>query len=122
MASTTSASAQYPPHLIKLETRSNRVKGLAFHPRRPWVLASLHNGTIQLYDYRMGALVDKYEEHEGAVRGVDFHPNQPLFASGGDDYKVKLWNYNQRRCLWTAVGHVVRCVNPLEIRFILRIM
>jgi hypothetical protein len=27
--------------------------GLCFHPKRPWVLASLHNGIIQLYDYRM---------------------------------------------------------------------
>lgn len=61
----TAAAPKYPQHLIKLETRSNRVKGLAFHPRRPWILTSLHNGVIQLYDYRMGTLVDKYEEHEG---------------------------------------------------------
>ncbi|GFH20540.1 coatomer subunit alpha, partial [Haematococcus lacustris] len=33
--------------LLKFETKSNRVKGLAFHPKRPWVLASLHNGVIQ---------------------------------------------------------------------------
>ena len=34
--------------LTKFETKSNRVKGLAFHSRRPWVLASLHNGVVQL--------------------------------------------------------------------------
>jgi coatomer protein complex subunit alpha (xenin) len=34
--------------LIKFENNSNRVKGLAFHPRRPWVLASLHSGVIQV--------------------------------------------------------------------------
>lgn len=33
----------------------------------------------------------------GPVRGVHFHPSQPLFVSGGDDYKIKVWNYKQRR-------------------------
>ena len=34
--------------LTKFESKSARVKGLAFHPVRPWVAASLHNGVIQL--------------------------------------------------------------------------
>lgn len=38
--------------LTKFETKSPRVKGLAFHVNRPWVLASLHNGVLQLWDYR----------------------------------------------------------------------
>ena len=92
--------------LIKFETRTNRVKGLSFHPKRPWILASLHTGAIQLWDYRMGSLVDRFEEHEGPVRGVDFHENQPLFVSGGDDLKVKLWNYRLRRCIFTLMGHL----------------
>eukprot|EP00961_Rhodomonas_salina_P104416 1405562-Rhodomonas_salina.4 len=52
--------------LTKFETKSNRVKGLSFHPKRPWIVASLHNGVIQLWDYRMGTLLDRFEEHEGA--------------------------------------------------------
>ena len=54
--------------LTKFETKSNRVKGLAFHNRRPWVLASLHNGVIQLWDYRMGTLLDRFDEHDGPAR------------------------------------------------------
>ena len=69
--------------LTKFETKSNRVKGLSFHPRRPWILASLHSGVIQLWDYRMGTLIDRFDEHEGPVRGVHFHKTQPLFVSGG---------------------------------------
>jgi coatomer subunit alpha len=38
--------------LTKFESKSARVKGLAFHPFRPWVCASLHNGVIQLYVFR----------------------------------------------------------------------
>lgn len=40
----------------------------------------------------------------GPVRGISFHPTQPIFASGGDDYKIKVWNYKQRKCLFTLTG------------------
>jgi len=92
--------------LTKFETKSPRVKGLSFHPARPWILASLHNGVIQLWDYRMCTLLEKFDEHDGPVRGVDFHKQQPLFVSGGDDYKIKVWNYKQRRCIFTLLGHL----------------
>ena len=92
--------------LVKCEAKSNRVKGLAFHPTMPWILSALHSGTIQLWDYQLGALLDKFEEHEGPVRGMSFHLNQPLFVSGGDDYKVKVWNYKLKRCLFTLLGHL----------------
>ncbi|XP_061177948.1 coatomer subunit alpha-like isoform X2 [Saccostrea echinata] len=91
--------------LTKFETKSARVKGLSFHPKRPWVLTSLFNGVIQLWDYRMCTLIDKFDEHDGPVRGICFHTQQPLFVSGGDDYKIKVWNYKQRRCLFTLLGH-----------------
>jgi coatomer subunit alpha len=92
--------------LTKFESKSNRVKGLAFHVSRPWILTSLHNGVIQLWDYRMGTLLDRFDEHDGPVRGVDFHRTQPLFASGGDDYKLKVWDFKLRRCLFTLLGHL----------------
>ena len=69
--------------LTKFETKSNRVKGLAFHPRRPWILSSLHSGVVQMWDYRMGTLLNRFDEHDGPVRGVHFHATQPLFVSGG---------------------------------------
>ena len=49
----------------KFETKSKRVKGLSFHKHRPWVLASLHNGSINLFDYRAQCLIEKFEDHNG---------------------------------------------------------
>ncbi|KNG45030.1 Coatomer, alpha subunit [Stemphylium lycopersici] len=95
-----------PSMLTKFESKSSRAKGIAFHPKRPWILVSLHSSTIQLWDYRMGTLIDRFEEHDGPVRGVDFHKTQPLFVSGGDDYKIKVWSYQTRRCLFTLNGHL----------------
>jgi WD40 repeat protein len=54
----------------------------------------------------METLIEKFEEHDGPVRGVDFHSSQPLFVSGGDDYKIKVWNYQLKRCLFTLLGHL----------------
>lgn len=42
----------------------------------------------------------------GPVRGIAFHPTQPLFVSGGDDYKIRVWNYKTRKCLFTLNGHL----------------
>lgn len=46
------------------------VSGIAFHPNRPWVLASLHNGVIQLWDYRMCTLLERFDEHDGECVGA----------------------------------------------------
>ena len=94
------------PMLTKFESKSNRVKGLSFHPVRTWILAALHNGEIQLWDYVMASLVCRFNDHEGPVRGIDFHKTQPIFVSGGDDYLIKVWDYKLRRCLFTLQGHL----------------
>lgn len=54
----------------------------------------------------MGTVIDRFEEHEGPVRGVDFHLHEPLIVTGGDDYKIKVWDYKLRRCLFTLLGHL----------------
>ncbi|CAA9989261.1 coatomer alpha subunit, putative [Plasmodium knowlesi strain H] len=92
--------------LVKCETKSQRVKSISFHPKINLILAGLHNGIIQLWDYRIGILIDKFEEHEGPVRGIDFHTVQPLFVSGADDYLIKVWNIHLKKCVFNLVGHL----------------
>jgi len=58
-------SLSHSTQITKFEAKSSRVKGVAFHPTLPWLLAAHHNGAVQIYDYRMGMVVDKYEEHKG---------------------------------------------------------
>jgi coatomer subunit alpha len=54
----------------KFEAKSKRVKGLSFHKYRPWILASLHNGAINMFDYRAGALLEKFEDHDGTITSI----------------------------------------------------
>ena len=53
--------------LSQFESKSNRVKGIAFHPRLTLLAASLHSGSIQLWNFQMGVLVDRFEEHDGEL-------------------------------------------------------
>ncbi|CRH01067.1 coatomer alpha subunit, putative [Plasmodium relictum] len=92
--------------LVKCETKSQRVKSISFHPKINLILAGLHNGVIQMWDYRIGILIEKFEEHEGPVRGIDFHNVQPLFVSGADDYLIKVWNIHLKKCVFNLVGHL----------------
>lgn len=45
---------------LKFEAKSARVKGVAFHPSKPWVITSLHSGAIQIWDYNMRLCVAKF--------------------------------------------------------------
>ena len=54
----------------------------------------------------MGTLIDRFDEHEGPVRGISFHSSQPLFVSGGDDLKIKVWNWKLRKSLFALQGHL----------------
>ena len=86
--------------LTKFESKSNRVKGafrasprfvnsnksllgLAFHPTQPLLAASLHNGSVQLWNYRMGVLVDRFEEHEGNFPPFFYVCHRPLTSIKG---------------------------------------
>lgn len=55
---------------IIYEAKSYRVKGISFHPKNPWIITSLHNGDICLYDYINGILIDKFSEHEGKSKYI----------------------------------------------------
>lgn len=88
------------------ETRTARVKGISFHPTRSWVLTSLHNGKVQLWDMRTRTLLHVYEGHRGPVRTVQFHPDRPLFVTGGDDTSIILWSYTTHREVCRLNGHM----------------
>uniref|UniRef100_A0A673X5B0 COPI coat complex subunit alpha n=1 Tax=Salmo trutta TaxID=8032 RepID=A0A673X5B0_SALTR len=115
--------------LTKFETKSARVKGLSFHPKRPWILASLHNGVIQLWDYRMCTLIDKFDEHDGknvfftflnmkinslclcleemtTKSRLDIHTpsHSPLYIAS-DDQTIRIWNWQSRTCVCVLTGH-----------------
>jgi len=41
----------------------------------------------------------------GPVRSCAFHPTQPIFATCGDDNKVRVFNFQQKKLLFVLTGH-----------------
>ncbi|CAD8067026.1 unnamed protein product [Paramecium sonneborni] len=99
--------------IVKFHKKTERIKGLSFHPKQPWLLVGLHSGSIQMIDYRLGRTIEEFIEHEGPVRSVQFHQSLCLFLSGSDDFTVRIWNYKTKKCQFVLRGHLdfVRCVH-----------
>ena len=90
---------------VIFKSEGSRVKGIAFHPKFPWILCSYYSGDILIFDYVQKMLIDTYTGHGGPVRSVDFHISQPIFVSGSDDKTIKIWNYESKKCQYTLEGH-----------------
>lgn len=92
---------------VKLDIEDSRVKGIVFHPNRPWILYSTHTGTVHLYDYDIGVELYCYNvtSDNVPVRCVAFHPTQPIFACGTDNFDVVVYNWQRKMKLFTLVGH-----------------
>ncbi|PIA49101.1 hypothetical protein AQUCO_01300152v1 [Aquilegia coerulea] len=69
---------------------------------RNYLAATDYDGVVQLWDASTGQGFSQYTEHEKRAWSVDFSPVDPTkLASGSDDFSVKLWSINERKCTST---------------------
>lgn len=96
----------------KLSARSDRVKGIDFHPTEPWLLTGLYNGTVNIYNHDTGALVKTFEVAEVPVRCVRFIARKNWFVAGSDDFQLRVFNYNTHEKVAAFEAHpdYIRCL------------
>ncbi|KAF8871943.1 coatomer protein [Gymnopilus junonius] len=96
----------------KLFARSDRVKGVDFHPTEPWVLTGLYNGTVNIYSHETGAIVKTFEVSEVPVRCVKFIARKNWFVAGSDDFQLRIFNYNTHEKVASFEAHpdYIRCL------------
>ncbi|KAF8876230.1 coatomer protein [Mucidula mucida] len=92
--------------------RSERVKGIDFHPTEPWVLTGLYNGTVIIYNHDTGAVVKTFEVSEVPVRCVKFIARKNWFVAGSDDFQLRVYNYNTHEKVTAFEAHpdYIRCL------------
>jgi len=56
----------------QLFARSERVKGIDFHPVEPWILTTLYNGHVYIWSYETQAIVKTFELTDVPVRAGRF--------------------------------------------------
>ncbi|RZF32170.1 hypothetical protein LSTR_LSTR004033 [Laodelphax striatellus] len=102
----------------KLTARSDRVKCVDLHPTEPWMLASLYNGNVHVWNHESQQLVKSFEVCDVPVRAAVFVPRKNWIVTGSDDMQVRVFNYNtlERAHAFEAHSDYVRCiiVHPVQ--------
>jgi len=78
----------------KLTARSDRVKSSDLHPTEQWMLVSLYNGNVHIWNYETQQLVKSFEVCDLPVRASVFVPRKNWVVTGSDDMQIRVFNYN----------------------------
>lgn len=90
----------------KFLQRSERVKCVDIHPTEPWVLASMYDGHVVIYDYETTAVVKTFEVTDQPVRCGVFVPRKQWIIVGADDMYIRCYNYNTMEKVKTFEAHI----------------
>ncbi|RLV96534.1 Coatomer subunit beta' [Spathaspora sp. JA1] len=78
----------------QFSTRSDRVKGIDFHPSEPWILTTLYNGKVEIWSYATNSIVKSIQVTELPVRTGKFIARKNWIVVGSDDFQIRVYNYN----------------------------
>lgn len=78
----------------KLSARSDRVKSVDLHPTEPWMLCSLYQGNVNIWNYETQLLLKTFEVCDLPVRTAKFITRKNWIVAGSDDMMVRVFNYN----------------------------
>ena len=96
----------------KLTSRSDRVKCVDLHPEEPWMLCSLYNGNVHIWNFQSQTLLKTFEVTELPVRSSKFVARKQWIVTGSDDLNIRVFNYNTMEKIKTFEAHsdYLRCV------------
>lgn len=96
----------------KLSARSDRVKCVDIHSQEPWMLVSLYNGNVHVWNYETQQLVKTFEICDLPVRCGKFVARKNWLITGSDDNQIRVFNYNtlERVHMFEAHSDYIRCI------------
>ncbi|KAF8793648.1 Coatomer subunit beta' like protein [Argiope bruennichi] len=83
----------------QLLARSDRVKCVDLHPSEPWMLVSLYNGNVHIWNYETQVIVKSFEVCDLPVRAVKFIPRKNWIITGS------VWQLGSTSPNFTLEGH-----------------
>jgi coatomer subunit beta' len=66
----------------QLFARSERVKGIDFHPTEPWILTTLYSGHVNIWSYISQSIVKTFELTDVPVRAGRFVARKNWIVAG----------------------------------------
>lgn len=96
----------------KLTARSDRVKSVDLHPTEPWMLCSLYQGNVNIWNHETQTLMRTFEVCDVPVRAAKFVSRKNWVVTGSDDMQIRVFNYNtlERVHSFEAHSDYVRCI------------
>ncbi|KAF2098870.1 vesicle coatamer complex, beta subunit [Rhizodiscina lignyota] len=89
----------------QLFARSERVKGIDFHPTEPWILTTLYSGHVYIWSYETQAIVKTFELTDVPVRAGRFIARKNWIVCGSDDFQLRVHNYNTSEKITSFEAH-----------------
>ncbi|PHH66020.1 hypothetical protein CDD81_545 [Ophiocordyceps australis] len=89
----------------QLFARSERVKGIDFHPQEPWILTTLYSGHVYIWSYETQQIVKTFELTDVPVRAGRFVARKNWIVCGSDDFQLRVYNYNTSEKITTFEAH-----------------
>ncbi|RDA96233.1 hypothetical protein CP533_1660 [Ophiocordyceps camponoti-saundersi (nom. inval.)] len=89
----------------QLFARSERVKGIDFHPHEPWILTTLYSGHAYIWSYETQQIVKTFELTDVPVRAGRFVSRKNWIVCGSDDFQLRVYNYNTSEKITSFEAH-----------------
>ena len=89
----------------QLFARSERVKGIDFHPTEPWILTTLYSGHAYIWSYETQAIIKTFELTDVPVRAGRFVARKNWIVCGSDDFHLRVYNYNTSEKITAFEAH-----------------
>ncbi|KAK4033562.1 coatomer WD associated region-domain-containing protein [Parachaetomium inaequale] len=89
----------------QLFARSERVKGIDFHPTEPWILTTLYSGHVYIWSYETQQVVKTFELTDVPVRAGRFIARKNWIVCGSDDFQIRVYNYNTSEKITSFEAH-----------------
>ncbi|CAG8218511.1 unnamed protein product [Penicillium salamii] len=89
----------------QLFARSERVKGIDFHPTEPWILTSLYSGHVYIWSYETQSIIKTFELTDVPVRAGRFIARKNWIVCGSDDFQLRVYNYNTSEKITSFEAH-----------------
>ncbi|KAG2413678.1 coatomer beta' subunit [Aspergillus terreus] len=89
----------------QLFARSERVKGIDFHPTEPWILTTLYSGHVYIWSYETQSIIKTFELTDVPVRAGRFIARKNWIVCGSDDFQLRVYNYNTSEKIASFEAH-----------------
>lgn len=99
---------------MTFEGHTGNVTSLAFQVENRWMVSSLEDGTVKVWDVRLPSVQRNYK-HYCPVNEVVIHPNQGELISCDHDGNIRIWDLGENQCTHHLIPEDDVPINSLSV-------